>query len=166
MKGICLWCKKEAELSRHHHPIKKEHGGKETVAICFDCHTAFHVTQEPDKHAFPRKPRKTKKPIQLDKCESCQKDITGVTNTVDAKRYCFKCFVIVRQAKRAEAEKEKNAWVTEWMYAKKFFCPKCKVRKNDLGVTFANIGQVCIKCGTICTQLKVEVPKQIKNNQD
>lgn len=136
MIGTCTKCNQEKEIAE---------------GICLDCYGA-------------KPKRKKKEPKVFDVCESCKKDITGVTNIADNKKYCFKCFVVVRQSKRLQEEKDRNAWVEEWMYFKKFLCPKCKLRKHDLEVTFSVIGQVCLKCGTLCNKLKVEEPKQIQGN--
>lgn len=40
---ICSWCGvKTTDLHRHHFPISRRQGGKETVDICSNCHTEFH----------------------------------------------------------------------------------------------------------------------------
>ena len=40
---VCEWCKGETiYLHNHHFPILASHGGKETVAICPNCHMEFH----------------------------------------------------------------------------------------------------------------------------
>lgn len=40
---ICEWCNSQViTLESHHYPIPKSEGGKKTVDICPDCHSAFH----------------------------------------------------------------------------------------------------------------------------
>lgn len=38
----CPFCKREIQLTEHH-IIPKEHGGKDTISICADCHNAIHA---------------------------------------------------------------------------------------------------------------------------
>jgi len=40
---VCQWCGiKTAILHKHHYPVLKSRGGKETVDICPNCHSEFH----------------------------------------------------------------------------------------------------------------------------
>lgn len=42
----CEWCGcKTTVLHKHHYPIPKRQGGKETVNICSNCHHEFHVRE-------------------------------------------------------------------------------------------------------------------------
>lgn len=39
----CQWCKCNTAIAhKHHYPVPKSKGGKETVTICPNCHTEFH----------------------------------------------------------------------------------------------------------------------------
>ena len=43
---ICEWCGcKTTVLHKHHYPIPKRDGGKETVNICSNCHMEFHAKE-------------------------------------------------------------------------------------------------------------------------
>lgn len=43
---MCAWCGcKTSSLHKHHYPIPKRMGGIETVEICSNCHTEFHVME-------------------------------------------------------------------------------------------------------------------------
>lgn len=44
---ICSWCKvKTYVLHKHHYPVRKEHGGTETIKICPNCHHEFHYHEK------------------------------------------------------------------------------------------------------------------------
>jgi hypothetical protein len=57
---ICAWCGcKTTVLHKHHYPIPKRLGGKETVDICPNCHDEFHVMEIQiygDNHSDVAKP--------------------------------------------------------------------------------------------------------------
>lgn len=39
----CPWCGlKKYHYHRHHYPIPREHGGKQIVRICVECHLTYH----------------------------------------------------------------------------------------------------------------------------
>ena len=38
----CAWCGTEASSIKHHYPVQKQDGGKETVDICPNCHQFVH----------------------------------------------------------------------------------------------------------------------------
>lgn len=38
----CLSCGSKDRLHEHHYPIRKKDGGKQTVTLCFHCHSKFH----------------------------------------------------------------------------------------------------------------------------
>lgn len=51
--NICEWCGSDtACLHDHHYPIRRSHGGTETVAICPNCHTEFHQLTDWNLYAF------------------------------------------------------------------------------------------------------------------
>jgi hypothetical protein len=41
--GKCPLCNRETENMTKHHLVPRELGGKETVDICADCHSAIHA---------------------------------------------------------------------------------------------------------------------------
>ena len=40
---ICPFCNREFGALTQHHVVPKELGGKETITICADCHSAIHA---------------------------------------------------------------------------------------------------------------------------
>ena len=68
---ICEWCGcKTTLLHKHHYPIPKRMGGKETVNICSNCHNEFHSKEreklggsfiETPKRSDPPEPSSPKK---------------------------------------------------------------------------------------------------------
>lgn len=62
---VCAWCGcKTTSLHKHHFPIPKRMGGKETVEICSNCHNEFHVLEGEiygDRHSdIPTPPKSNK----------------------------------------------------------------------------------------------------------
>ena len=61
----CAWCGcKTTLLHKHHYPIPKRMGGKETVDICSNCHNEFHVMEGQiygDRHSNVTTPTKNNK---------------------------------------------------------------------------------------------------------
>lgn len=62
----CAWCGcKTTLLHKHHYPIPKRMGGKETVSICSNCHSEFHLMEGRiygDRSSDVTKPPKNQKP--------------------------------------------------------------------------------------------------------
>lgn len=62
---ICAWCGcKTTLLHKHHFPIPRRMGGKETVEICSNCHNEFHVMEGEiygDRHSDVTKPPRNPK---------------------------------------------------------------------------------------------------------
>jgi hypothetical protein len=51
--NTCEWCGSDtACLHDHHYPIRRSHGGTETVAICPNCHTESHQLTDWNLYAF------------------------------------------------------------------------------------------------------------------
>jgi hypothetical protein len=49
----CGWCGSDtACLHDHHYPMRRSHGGIETVSICPNCHTEFHQLTDWNLYAF------------------------------------------------------------------------------------------------------------------
>ena len=46
VRETCEWCNcTTAVLHSHHYPVRKEHGGTETVDICPNCHFEYHAIE-------------------------------------------------------------------------------------------------------------------------
>ena len=65
---VCAWCGcKTTSLHKHHFPIPKRLGGKETVDICSNCHNEFHVMEGKiygDRHSDVTKLPKSAKSVK------------------------------------------------------------------------------------------------------
>lgn len=158
--GICLWCKEEKHLTRHHHPIKKENGGKDIVLICWECHQEYHLKEQKSipKILRPKTHLKTeKKKKELEKCSDCQKDLTGKITVINQEKFCFKCVIKHRQEQVILKQKELDMRVANLIRQKKFLCSKCQLRKNDLEVTFTIAGNHCLVCGSLVKKIINEI---------
>lgn len=102
---------------------------------------------------------KKEKPVVF--CYGCKEEIRGKVSIIAGQKNCFKCLVRWRVADRARQAKESQEWVTTWIRVKKYFCPTCRERRSDLGVSHSVAGNHCTECGTICQHLKVELPVQL-----
>ena len=52
----CLFCGyNKTYLDKHHYPIRKKHGGIETICLCANCHREFHYLSDFKKMYIPKK---------------------------------------------------------------------------------------------------------------
>lgn len=163
--GICGWCYRERELTKHHYPTKKSEGGKDIVLICSSCHLEYH--KQEDRMAAYYKQRKlriarknkeekeSKDSQESVVCEYCRNTLkkTQKRYQVQSVFVCFKCYLAVEREERRSKVREQKESISQRIQLKKYLCSTCNMRKNDLEVTFTFTGARCIKDGNMVVRI-------------
>jgi len=87
---------------------------------------------------------------ELTFCENCKKEISSTMNKYrfEDRTICYKCYLGYERTRKEEIARSKDSEIIDRMYRMKYFCPKCKKRRNDFGASFCIIGVLCQKCGS------------------